>query len=178
MTLDPVSQNECGVLSYWRMVMKRIIIFSVFSVFFWIVFPITAFAVLPADVNNSGKIDLPDAILALQTLSRITVTVPVYTSTDVDGDGRIGMAEAIYVLQCLARLRNNHSPVLDFIGTKSIDEGSTLSFTISATDADNDPLTFAISPLPNGATLDTHNGTFVDPDIFTEWSLSNNFFRQ
>jgi hypothetical protein len=121
---------------------------------------IAASFILEGDLDMSGAVGLTDAILALQTLSSLQTIAPVYKEADVDGDNKIGMAEAIYALQCIARLRNNHSPVLTAIGNKSVDENSNLAFTLSATDEDNDPLTFSASPLPNGATFNANTKTF------------------
>jgi hypothetical protein len=45
------------------------------------------------------------------------------------------------------------APVLAAIGAKSVDEGSTLNFTATATDADGESLTFESSGLPSGATF-------------------------
>lgn len=48
----------------------------------------------------------------------------------------------------------NSAPVLGSIGPKSINENTSLSFTISATDADaQDTLTYSATGLPNGATF-------------------------
>lgn len=47
----------------------------------------------------------------------------------------------------------NQQPVLDPIGDKTVNEGQTLSFTISATDPDGDPLTYSASDLPFGASF-------------------------
>ena len=52
----------------------------------------------------------------------------------------------------------NDPPVLDPIGDKSVSEGGSLSFPVSASDADGPtPLTLTASPLPSGATF-TDNG--------------------
>ena len=48
----------------------------------------------------------------------------------------------------------NLPPVLASIGDKTINEGSNLTFSISATDPDNDSLTYSASHLPSGATFD------------------------
>jgi len=45
------------------------------------------------------------------------------------------------------------APVLNNIGNKSVLEGETLSFTITASDADNDALTYSDSSLPPGASF-------------------------
>ena len=53
------------------------------------------------------------------------------------------------------------APVLDAIGNKTVDEGSLLSFTATATDADNDPLTFTLDAgAPAGAAI-TAGGAFT-----------------
>ncbi|HEX5031157.1 MAG TPA: putative Ig domain-containing protein [Candidatus Eisenbacteria bacterium] len=53
------------------------------------------------------------------------------------------------------------APVLNAIGDKTVDEGSLLSFTATATDADNDPLTFTLDAgAPTGAAI-TAGGAFT-----------------
>ena len=54
----------------------------------------------------------------------------------------------------------NRAPVLAFIGNKTGNELSLLEFTISATDADSDPLTYSATGLPAGATFTPSNKTF------------------
>ena len=44
-------------------------------------------------------------------------------------------------------------PVLSPIGNKTVNEGSLLTFTVSATDPDGDPLTYSVQGLPSGATF-------------------------
>jgi hypothetical protein len=51
-------------------------------------------------------------------------------------------------------------PVLNAIGNKVVNEGATLSFTLSASDADGDALTYATSNLPLGATFVAATRTF------------------
>ncbi|MHC4745168.1 MAG: putative Ig domain-containing protein, partial [Planctomycetota bacterium] len=45
----------------------------------------------------------------------------------------------------------NRSPVLAAIGEQSVDEGSLLNFTLSATDADGDSITYSVEDLPTGS---------------------------
>ncbi|RLC13513.1 MAG: hypothetical protein DRI57_16050, partial [Deltaproteobacteria bacterium] len=52
----------------------------------------------PGDVNGDGKVDIEDAILALQILAGIE-SETVYSDADVDVDGKIGIAELIFILQ-------------------------------------------------------------------------------
>ncbi|MEA2013728.1 MAG: PKD domain-containing protein [Thermodesulfobacteriota bacterium] len=61
--------------------------------------------VSPGDIDDSGEINLADAILALQICTGITPSQAVYKSADVNGDGRIGIEEVIYILQKVSGLR-------------------------------------------------------------------------
>ena len=54
----------------------------------------------------------------------------------------------------------NNAPVLSSIGNKSVDEGSLLEFTVSATDADGDTLTYSASNIPTGASFNASTKTF------------------
>ncbi|MBI2151099.1 tandem-95 repeat protein, partial [Candidatus Woesearchaeota archaeon] len=56
---------------------------------------------------------------------------------------------------------SNRVPVLDAIGNKIVDENVLLQFTVSATDADEDALTYSTSDLPTGAVFDTTSHTFT-----------------
>lgn len=55
----------------------------------------------------------------------------------------------------------NNSPILTNIGNKNIDEFSTLSFSVEATDIDNQTLQFTTSDLPSNASFDGVNKTFT-----------------
>jgi hypothetical protein len=54
----------------------------------------------------------------------------------------------------------NHPPVLAVIGWKAVYPGSLLEFQIQGTDVDGDPLTYAASNLPSGATFNPTFRTF------------------
>jgi hypothetical protein len=60
----------------------------------------------------------------------------------------------------LEAITANRAPLLDPIGDKSILEGNTLQFTISANDPDKDPLTYSAPNLPPGANFDPITRTF------------------
>ena len=51
-------------------------------------------------------------------------------------------------------------PALDFVGDKLVNEEELIEFTINASDPDNEPLTYAASNLPPGATFDPQTRTF------------------
>lgn len=119
----------------------------------------------PGDIDNDGRIDLVDAVLALRILSGLPVAVspgPLDRQADVDGDGKIGLPEALWALQWAAQPRSdNRPPVLAAIGDKTVDESSTLTFTVQAADPDRDPLTFTATGLPPGAQFDARTRTFL-----------------
>lgn len=62
--------------------------------------------------------------------------------------------------------RPNAAPILGGIGNKSVNENQTLSFTVSATDADGDSLTYSAIGLPDGATFTGQ--TFAWTPSFTQ----------
>ncbi|HSW58998.1 MAG TPA: putative Ig domain-containing protein, partial [Dehalococcoidales bacterium] len=55
----------------------------------------------------------------------------------------------------------NRAPRLTAIGNKNVNEEATLTFVVSATDADNDILTFSASSLPSGANFNPSTRTFL-----------------
>ena len=55
----------------------------------------------------------------------------------------------------------NRPPVLTAIGSKTINVGTNLSFTLSAIDPDGDSLTYSATGLPNGATFNAATRMFT-----------------
>ena len=55
----------------------------------------------------------------------------------------------------------NRAPVLDPIGSKSVNENSALTFILTASDADGDSLNYSAVGLPSGASLNDASGSFV-----------------
>ncbi|KPK96505.1 MAG: hypothetical protein AMJ95_13870, partial [Omnitrophica WOR_2 bacterium SM23_72] len=68
----------------------------------------------------------------------------------------------------------NTAPVLNSIGNKSVDENVTLTFSISATDADGDTLTYSANNLPSGASFNTSTRTFTWTPSYTQAGTYNN----
>ncbi|NPE30830.1 PGF-pre-PGF domain-containing protein, partial [Methanococcoides sp. SA1] len=60
----------------------------------------------------------------------------------------------------LVKVKENHAPVLGTIGDKSVNENNPLTFTVIATDLDNDTLVYSGTNLPTGATLNNSTGAF------------------
>ena len=58
----------------------------------------------------------------------------------------------------------NSDPVLNFIVDQTVTETETLSFTVSATDADGDPLTYGALRLPTGANFTDQTFTWTPTD--------------
>ena len=84
-----------------------------------------------------------------------------FTATD---PGLLEDSEAITITVT----EQNRAPVLDPIGDKSVAEGATLSFTISATDPDGDTLTYSATNLPAGAAFDPGTRTFTWTPTFDQ----------
>jgi len=65
-------------------------------------------AIMPGDVNDSGTVNLIDAILALQMAGRRAASSVVWYA-DVDGDEKIGLSEAVYAIRVASGLYANDS---------------------------------------------------------------------
>ncbi|WP_367343747.1 PGF-pre-PGF domain-containing protein [Methanomethylovorans sp.] len=68
------------------------------------------------------------------------------------------------------------APVLSYIGSKAVNENSSLVFTISATDANGDAITYSAIGLPAGATFDRNTGVFSWTPAFTASGVYNVVF--
>jgi hypothetical protein len=73
-------------------------------------------------------------------------------------DGQVSVSETICIT---VQQTVNHAPVLGAIGNKNVNEGQTLTFTVSATDSDGDSLTYSASNLPSGASFVGQTFTWV-----------------
>ncbi len=73
-------------------------------------------------------------------------------TTDKNGNARVGAPDA-GCYEYVSSGSGNHTPVLESIGGKSVNENGALTFTISATDADGETITYSASDLPTGATF-------------------------
>lgn len=84
----------------------------------------------------------------------------LYVSDDPHAVGRpeAGWMQVAHDARHTAYHHKNHAPVLDPIGGKTVNEGNTLVFSVTASDPDGDPLTYKVTNLPVGATFS--NGTF------------------
>jgi hypothetical protein len=78
---DPVTQNQNTVLSEYSEV------------------TVGATRIVKGDVYWDGKIDLNDAISALQILIGVHPPTTINNTADVNGDGKIGLPEALFALR-------------------------------------------------------------------------------
>lgn len=79
-----------------------------------------------------------------------------YTTTIRASDGELEDKRTINII--VKSL--NKAPVLELIGDKIANADKELTFTLTATDADNDVLTYSVAGLPEGATFDEKTATF------------------
>lgn len=78
---------------------------------------------------------------------------------NICADAEAGLGRPAYQV-FINELMTNQPPVLDPIGDKSVKEGQPLQFTISATDPNDDSLTYSASNLPLGASFDPQTHAF------------------
>ncbi|MEE9117269.1 MAG: putative Ig domain-containing protein, partial [Calditrichia bacterium] len=84
--------------------------------------------------------------------------------TVTDGGGLTATQPAEIIVQNV-----NHLPALNPIEDKSVDENSSLTFTISGSDEDtDDDLAYSISDLPDGVNFDEKSGSFSWTPDFTQ----------
>ncbi|MBI2574383.1 tandem-95 repeat protein [Candidatus Woesearchaeota archaeon] len=71
----------------------------------------------------------------------------------------------------------DRAPTLSAIGNKTGSENTAMSFTISASDPDNDAVTYSATNLPSGATLDASIGVFIWTPSFAQAGTYNVTFK-
>jgi hypothetical protein len=84
-------------------------------------------------------------------------TSPLTLSNVVVGDVN---GQPVQIIVTSGQVSINRAPVLNPIGPKGGNEGSNITFTVSATDADGNPLTYSAANLPEGASFNPGTRTF------------------
>jgi hypothetical protein len=84
-------------------------------------------------------------------------TCPLTLSSVVIGDAS---GQSVPVDLVNGSVSVNRPPVLDAIGDRSVDEGETLTFTVSASDPDGGSLTYSADNLPAGASFEPATRVF------------------
>ncbi len=117
-----------------------------------------SFSVSASDPNNDSLIyDATDLPLGATFIGQDFLWTPTsnqageYYVTFSVTDGDLSDEETIKITV------NNRAPVLSTIGNRNLIEREKLTFTVSASDPDNDPLTYDASTLPTGATFVNQN---------------------
>lgn len=81
-----------------------------------------------------------------------------YPVTFSVSDGSASDSETVLIT--VTDVPDNRAPVLATIGNRSVNEGTTQAFSVRATDADGDNLTYSATNLPRGAVFDAAGGDF------------------
>ena len=109
------------------------------------------------------------------TISNPTAAGPVLTAPTVQGltiltfqltvsDGLVDSSASVDITVT----KPNRPPVLSSIGDRTVTVGSTLQFTVSASDLDDDPLIYSVAPLPANATFDASTRVFAFTPIVSQ----------
>jgi C1A family cysteine protease len=80
-----------------------------------------------------------------------------------NGFFRIQMGQAEIGTQNLSMdqpIVDDHAPTFQAMAEHSVEEGEMLTFTLNASDIDNDPITYRCLNLPDGAAVDAQSGVF------------------
>ena len=120
----------------------------------------------PNNVSNSGSFII---INATAVGSTGTSLISLYNVIICNPEG---VAIPLNVVNGSVNI--NSAPVLAAIGNKIVNEGQKLTFTLSASDANGDALTYSASNLPPGATFYQANGTFQWTPNFTQSGTYSN----
>ena len=121
--------------------------------------------VLEQDTNSSFS--SPTTVVSTgPSITSDTVTLtPGITTTyyyRVQARNNIGSGawSNVVNMQVIVAEPSNNAPVLTSVGNKSVDEGSLLEFTVSATDTDGDSLVYSASGIPTGGSFNASTKTF------------------
>jgi PKD repeat protein len=124
-----------------------------------------AFATLNAPTTSTGTGILATTI----TIHPTTGTAGSYSaSVTATGDGQSATEEFTITVTAAGA---NTAPVVTAPANQSVNEGQTVTFTVSATDANSDHVTLTASGLPSGAAfndLGNNTGTFTWSPNFTQ----------
>ena len=130
------------------------------------------------DVNDDSVVNIVDALIIATYQINPDISIPnggVIVLGDVNDDGVVDIVDALMVATYGVDPANvalppgigavielpNRPPVLATIGNWSVAPGDELVLELSASDPDGDPLSFAVSDHPDGASLTGHTFTWA-----------------
>lgn len=103
----------------------------------------------------------PDGVLSyLRTYAR-PYPARTYCATRANCGAGMLDAQATTAALLASQTNSNHPPVMAPVPAQTVAAGATLQFTVSATDADGDRVSFSANGLPSGASLDSSSGVFL-----------------
>jgi len=139
-------------------------------------------------INNSAGtvINVFDAIIGRKNVSTTgTFIVINATATGTSGTSYINLSNVkisdpngnpVAFIVTNGSVNLNSPPLLTSIGNKTVNEGQMLTFTLSATDADGDPLLYSATGMPNGASFNPATRIFQwTPDYTQSGNYSMRF---
>ncbi len=100
-----------------------------------------------------------------------------YTVSAYDAAGNVSGQSSASSDTTLSLPVNNH-PVLSSVGNKSVNEGQALSFAISATDPDDDTLSYTTNNLPSGASFNKNTKTLAWTPTYNQAGTYSNITFQ
>jgi serine protease len=102
------------------------------------------------------------------TLTDNTTSSPSFIGTNPGGTHTFSVvlrdANGYRVTQTVS-VRSNNAPTLTPVGAVSVVTGSTAAISVTATDPENDVLTYVATNLPSGATFSAATGQFTWPNV-------------
>lgn len=117
-------------------------------------------------VNTTGSentVAIWDSVNGLQNLNDLVPDLPLgFQAVDINNNGdiigQVGRNSAYLLVRAEVI---NTAPILAPINFQTTTEGTELTFTVSATDPDNNSITYSATNLPAGATLNNTTGEFT-----------------
>ncbi len=116
---------------------------------------------LPTGATLTGTTIYGQAIFSWTPTAADLGAHPITLTVTDSGNGGATTPQSSNQTINLVVRSTNHAPVLQPIAATIGAEGSALSFTVTATDADGDPLTYSGTNLPGGSKFNAQTGVFT-----------------
>jgi hypothetical protein len=105
-------------------------------------------------------VDTDDFTLAADSLAINFGTSGYGPATDILGNSRVGLTDVGAYEYQVEQDPNNHAPVLNAVGNKTVKENRLLTFVVSGSDEDLDPLIYDCN-MPSGASFSVDTFTWT-----------------
>ncbi|MEM7124821.1 MAG: LamG-like jellyroll fold domain-containing protein [Chloroflexota bacterium] len=107
------------------------------------------------DGSAAATIDASTGVFTWATDAAITTGV--YSATVIVSDGVLTDSQGVEITVSV----DNVAPIFDPMPNQTVTQGETISFTVSASDANGDVVTYSMEWTPAGAQFDTNTGLFT-----------------